>query len=117
MYTIQTNASGTRSIDVTEEHLLTIEKYALLKGLVPSNGIVDETTLETLKHNVKSLILNNAIEDNKDLCDLCFNVSRADSLVCILRRVSVLELSVVRTYIFLTVSFLDQTLGCGNSLI
>ena len=80
MYPIQTNASGTRSIDVTEEHLLTIEKYALLKGLVPSNGIVDETTLETLKHNVKSLILNNAIEDNKDLCDLCFNVLYHDNM-------------------------------------
>ena len=41
---------------------------------------MDETTLETLKHNVKSLILNNAIEDNKDLCDLCFNVLYHDNM-------------------------------------
>ncbi|MBQ6751582.1 MAG: hypothetical protein IJR02_12575 [Bacteroidaceae bacterium] len=80
MYKIQTNASGTRTIDVSEEHLQTIEKYSLLKGLVPSNGMVDETTLETLKHNVKSIILNDAIEDNKALCDLCFNVLYHDNM-------------------------------------
>jgi len=74
MYQIQANHSGTRFIDVSETHLQTIHKYALFTGLVPSNGIVTETTLETLKHNVKSIILNNAIDDNRDLCDLCFNV-------------------------------------------
>jgi len=72
MYKIQANASGTRTIEISEEHLETIEKYSLLKGLVPSNGIVDETTLETLKHNAKSYILNN--NDCKDLVDLSFNV-------------------------------------------
>ena len=30
MYKIQTNNSGTRHIDVSEENLQTIEKYALL---------------------------------------------------------------------------------------
>ncbi|MBQ6965906.1 MAG: hypothetical protein IJP82_09500 [Bacteroidaceae bacterium] len=80
MYKIQTNASGTRYIEVTEEHLKTIEEYSLFKGLVPSNGIVDETTLETLKHNVKSIILNDAVEDNKDLCNLCFNVLYHDNM-------------------------------------
>ena len=29
MYTIQTNASGTRSMEISEENLQTIEKYAL----------------------------------------------------------------------------------------
>lgn len=72
MYKIQTNASGTRFIEITEENLETIDKYSLLKGLVPSNGIVDETTLEQLKHNVKSYILNN--DDCKDIIELCFNV-------------------------------------------
>lgn len=72
MYKIQTNASGTRSIDITEQHLETINKYALFKGLVPSNGIVDETTLEQLRHNVKSFILNN--DECKDLTELAFNV-------------------------------------------
>lgn len=72
MYKIQANASGTRCIEITEQHLATIEKYSLLKGLIPSNGIVDETTLETLKHNAKSYILNNS--DCNDLADLAFNV-------------------------------------------
>ncbi|MBQ7156705.1 MAG: hypothetical protein IJR86_02760 [Bacteroidaceae bacterium] len=78
MYKIQANASGTRSIEVTEEHLLTIEKYSLFKGLVPSNGIVDETTLESLKHNVKSFILNN--DECADLADLCTNVIYHDNM-------------------------------------
>ncbi len=72
MYKIQTNASGTRNIGITEENLETIEKYSLFKGLIPSNGLVDETTLEQLKHQVKSYILNN--DDCKDLIDLTFNV-------------------------------------------
>lgn len=72
MYKIQANTSGTRSIEVTEEHLQTIEKYSLLKDIVPSNGIIDETTLETLRHNVKSYLLNNS--DCKDLIDLSLNV-------------------------------------------
>lgn len=72
MYKIQTNASGTRFIEITEENLETIDKYSLLNGLVPSNGIVDETTLEQLKHNVKSFILNN--DNCKDIIELCFNV-------------------------------------------
>ena len=80
MYKIQANASGTRSIDVTEQHLETIERYSLLKGLVPSNGIVDETTLEQLKHNVKSVILSENSEDKRDLCDLCFNVLYNDNM-------------------------------------
>ena len=42
MYKIQANASGTRSIEVTDAHLETIGKYALLKNLIDSNGIIDE---------------------------------------------------------------------------
>ena len=41
-YKIQANASGTRNIAVTEEHLNTIKKYSLLKNLIDSNGIIDE---------------------------------------------------------------------------
>lgn len=80
MYSIQTNQSGTRHIEVTEKHLATIERYSLLNGLVPSNGMVDETTLEKLKHNVKALILSDTEDDNKDLCDLCFNVLYHDNM-------------------------------------
>ncbi len=43
MYTIQTNASGTRSMEISEENLQTIEKYALFQHLIDSNGIVDES--------------------------------------------------------------------------
>ena len=35
---IQANASGTRSIEITKEHLETIHKYSLLNGLIDSNG-------------------------------------------------------------------------------
>lgn len=80
-YKIQTNASGTRHIEVTEQHLDTIKRYSLLKDLIPSNGIVDETTLEALKHNVKSIILNGANpEDTKSLSDLAFNVLYHDNM-------------------------------------
>lgn len=78
MYKIQTNASGTRSIDITDEHLAAIENYSLLKGLIPSNGIIDETILETLKQNAKSYILNN--NDCDDLVDLCTNVLYHDNM-------------------------------------
>lgn len=80
-YKIQTNATGTRHIDVTEQHLDTIKRFSLLKDLIPSNGIVDETTLESLKHNVKSIILNGAnLEDTKSLSDLAFHVLYHDNM-------------------------------------
>ena len=73
MYTIQANPSGTRSIEVSEENLQTIEKYGLFRHLKDSNGIVDETVLDKLKLNIRSLIA--AQEDNcKDLLDLCIDV-------------------------------------------
>ena len=72
MYTIKTNKSGTRSMEITEEHLLTIEKYQLLSGLVDSNGIVDEEVLDKLKLTVRSLIV--AQDGSKDLLDLCIDV-------------------------------------------
>ena len=46
MYTIQANPSGTRSLEVSEENLATIEKYGLFRHLIDSNGIVDETLLD-----------------------------------------------------------------------
>ena len=39
MYKIQANASGTRSIEVSDLHLETLRKYSLLDSLVDSNGI------------------------------------------------------------------------------
>ena len=54
MYTIQANPSGTRSLEVSEENLATIEKYGLFRHLIDSNGIVDETVLDKLKLNIHS---------------------------------------------------------------
>lgn len=73
MYTIQANPSGTRSIEVSEENLQTIEKYGLFRHLIDSNGIVDEPVLDKLKLNVRSLIASQE-EDCKDLLDLCIDV-------------------------------------------
>ena len=69
MYTIQANPSGTRSIEVSDAHLQTIEKYSLFQQLIDSNGIVDESVLDKLKLNIRSLI--SSMEGNsKDLLDL-----------------------------------------------
>ena len=82
MYSIQTNASGTRSITVTEENLQTIDKYALFEQLIDSNGIIDESVLEKLKLNIRSLIVG--IEGNcKDLLDLCIDVIYHDNMKAI----------------------------------
>ena len=69
MYKIQANQSGTRSIEVSDQHLETIEKYQLLRNLVDSNGIIDEEVLDKLKLNVRSLLESSDIKD-KDLLDL-----------------------------------------------
>ena len=69
MYTIQTNASGTRSLEISEENLQTIEKYALFQHLIDSNGIVDESVLDKLKLNIIA-----SQEDCKELLDLCIDV-------------------------------------------
>ena len=73
MYTIQSNPSGTRSMEISEENLVTIEKYSLFQHLIDSNGIVDEAVLEKLKLNIRSLIASQE-EDSKDLIDLCIDV-------------------------------------------
>ena len=73
MYTIQANPSGTRSLEISEENLVTIEKYGLFRHLIDSNGIVDETVLDKLKLNIRSLIASQE-EDSKYLLDLCIDV-------------------------------------------
>ena len=73
MYTIQTNASGTRSMEISDENLLTIKKYTLFQHLIDSNGIIDESVLDKLKLNIRSLIAS-AEGDCKDLLDLCIDV-------------------------------------------
>lgn len=73
MYKIQANQSGTRSIEVSDLHLETIDKYQLLRNLVDSNGIIDEGVLEKLKLNVRALLEADNCQD-KALLDLCLGV-------------------------------------------
>lgn len=70
---IQANASGTRSIEVSEKHLMTLKKYALLKNLIDSNGIIDEDVLDKLKLNCRSILESQPTID-KELMDLCLDV-------------------------------------------
>lgn len=73
MYKIQTNQSGTRSIEISEEHLMTIDKYQLFRDLIDSNGFIDELVLEKLKLNIRSL-LESENGNDKALLNLCFDV-------------------------------------------
>ena len=73
MYKIQANPTGTRTIEVSEEHMQTIRKYALLKNLIDSTGIIDETVLDKLKFTLRALLESEAGKD-KALLDLCLDV-------------------------------------------
>ena len=73
IYKIQANTSGTRNIEVSDEHLESIEKYALLRNLIDSNGIIDEAVLDKLKFNLRSLLESDEGRD-KALLDLCLDV-------------------------------------------
>ncbi len=73
MSKIQANSSGTRSIEISEEHLRTIEEYQFFRDLIDSNGYVDEEVLNKLKLNIRSLLESEAGRD-KRLLDLCLDV-------------------------------------------
>ena len=73
MYKIQANQSGTRSIEVSDQHLETIDKYQLLRNLVDSNGIIDEEVHYKLRFNFPSHQESSDIQD-KELLDLCLDV-------------------------------------------
>ena len=70
---IQTNSSGSRSIEIKDEHLQVIEKYQLFRDLIDSNGYVDEQVLDKLKLNIRSLLETQGNLD-KDLLNLCLDV-------------------------------------------
>ena len=74
MYRIQSNPTGTRSIEVSEQHLATIEKYQLFRDLIDSNGYIDEQVLDKLKLNIRALLESEATTD-KALLDLCLDVT------------------------------------------
>lgn len=73
MYKIQANKSGTRHIDISDEHLATIKEYSLFQDLTDSHGIIDEPVLDKLKLNVRSLLVSEDI-NSKALLDLCIDV-------------------------------------------
>jgi hypothetical protein len=73
MTKIQANASGTRSIEITEEHLHTIEDYQFFRDLIDSTGYVDEAVLDKLKLNIRALLESETGKD-KRLLDLCLDV-------------------------------------------
>ena len=73
MAKIQTNSSGTRSIEISDEHLQTIEDYQLFRDIIDSNGYVDEEVLNKLKLNIRSILESEAGRD-KRLLDLCLDV-------------------------------------------
>jgi hypothetical protein len=67
---INANASGTRTIEITEEQLQTIRKYSLFERIANSLGVVDENALEKLRFTVRSLIASQE-QDSKALLMLC----------------------------------------------
>ena len=73
MYKIQSNPTGTRSIDISDEHLQTIDEYQLFRDLIDSNGYVDEQVLDKLKLNTRAMLESEAGKD-KRLLDLCLDV-------------------------------------------
>lgn len=79
MHTIQANAKGTRTLQVSDDNLATIKKYSLFDGLVDSTGIVDEGVLDKLKMNIRSLITADT-GDCTDLLNLCIDVIYNDNM-------------------------------------
>ncbi|MBR1840109.1 MAG: hypothetical protein IJ782_05965 [Prevotella sp.] len=73
MYTIVSNASGTRTMQISDEHLDTIQRYSLFRNLVDSNGIVDDTVLDKLRLNTRSLVESTNASD-RALLDLSLEV-------------------------------------------
>lgn len=67
-------------MEITEKQLHTIEKYSLFNELLDSNGIVDESVLDKLRLNVRSLLESNSLDS--DLLDLCQNVIFHNNMKC-----------------------------------
>lgn len=70
MYTIKANASGTRTIKITESNLQTVKKYSLFMQIAGSTGDISVETLDKLRFTVRSLIAS-CEDDSKDLLELC----------------------------------------------
>ena len=70
MYTINANASGTRTIEITESNLQIIKKYSLFMQIADSTGNISVETLDKLRFTVRPLIASQE-EDSKELLELC----------------------------------------------
>ena len=75
---IQTNSKGSRSIEVSENHLDTLRRYSLLTNLLDSNGIVNESVLQKLRLNTVSLLEHH--NDDPALLALCRDVLFHDNM-------------------------------------
>jgi len=72
MYQIICNMKGSRSLDIDDSHLSTIEEFSLFSDLLDSNGLVDENVLEKLRLNVRALL--DGTGGNAALIRLCQDV-------------------------------------------
>ena len=77
-YKIQLNPTGTHHLEVSETALQTIRRYSLFDNLIDSNGYIDDSVLEKLRLNIRSIIAGQA--DCKDLLDLCIDVIYHDKM-------------------------------------
>ena len=64
------NASGTRTIEFTEEQLQIVKKYSLFDRIANSTGVIDEESLGKLRLTVRSLIASQTMV-SKELLDIC----------------------------------------------
>ena len=80
MHTIITNAKGSRSIEVSDQHLATIHKYNLMAGLEGQSGVTEET-LESLRLQLRSLLESN--NGDSELINLCKEVFFHDNMKAI----------------------------------
>ena len=67
---INANASGTRTIEVTEPQLQIIRKYSLFDRIANSTGVIDEESLNKLRLTVRSLIASQTMA-SKELLEIC----------------------------------------------
>ena len=74
---INANASGTRTIEVTEVQLQIIRRYSLLDRIANSTGIIDEDSLNKLRLTVRSLIASQTMA-SKELLELCLVLYHED---------------------------------------
>ena len=74
---INANASGPRTIEVTETQLQIIRKFSLLDRLADSLGIISEDSLNKLRLTVRSLIASQVM-DSKELLELCLVLYHED---------------------------------------